>query len=220
MVLAFSRASFRPSRLWSSRAASVRHPPQPVVTARASGESAVALSGIDFPRTDPRAPPPPRPCRLTATARTASVSTVTSQPWRTSDPAPDIFLATPRDAIPRCASSPTISVTPGSRDKRAGVCAPDAHPAWLSSAASTFHVEHFGSARAVGECPRRQTAAAGALCAAAPRVAPPATASRPSMRRLPAAQLRSVNRISLGHAPMPAARDAWDSDSREVRTPT
>lgn len=122
--------------------------------------------------------------------------------------------------LPRCASSPTDSVTLGSRDNRAGVCAPDAHPAWLSSAASMFHVEHFGSARAVGGCPRRQTAAAGALCAAAPRVAPPATAPRPSMRRLPAAQLRSVNRISLGHAPMPAARDAWDSDSREVRTPT
>ena len=152
-------------------------PPQPVVTARTPGACRYALR--DRLRAHgPALSTAPGPHRPSATARTAGVSPTTPQPWALSKPASDVLLATPCEAISQCASSPTISVTLGSGDSRARVCAPEAHLAWPRNAGSMFHVEHLGLAPTVNECPGRHTATARALCAAAPRVAPSATTPR------------------------------------------
>ena len=71
--------------------------------------------------------------------------------------------------VTRCASSPTISGALAPCDERAGFCAPKAHPAWPSSAASMFHVERLRLAQAVCDVHARHTATPRAQRAAVRR---------------------------------------------------
>lgn len=185
VVVAFERVVFTLRGLWSLGAAPVRPTTAGRYGSHVRGSMPVRRSGSTSRARTRALHRPPGPVGSPRRTAPPECRPRRRNRGRFSKPAPDVLLATPCEAISNCASSPMISVTPGSGGNRAGGCAPEAHLAWPRSAGSMFHVEHLRLAATVNECPGRHTATARALCAAAPRVAPSATAPRPSVCRPP-----------------------------------